>query len=97
MNDQPALVDIEQWLARPAWMARAACRGMAARDDVFFPPRGEATGPAKAICRGCPVRFDCLDYAMINGERHGIWGGLSERERRRLRRRGYIKPEASAC
>jgi len=76
--------DVALWLRRAAWVDRSACRGV----DVnrFFPHRGEPVDTLKAICRGCPVRADCLDYAMVNVERHGIWGGLSERERRRLRR-----------
>jgi WhiB family redox-sensing transcriptional regulator len=83
---EPEPIDIRLWLQRPTWMSRAACTGLATREDLFFPARGEATGPAKAICRGCSVRADCLDFAMINGEKFGVWGGLSGRERRRLRR-----------
>jgi WhiB family transcriptional regulator, redox-sensing transcriptional regulator len=78
------VLDIAAWLARPHWMGRAACRGV--DPDLFFPERGEASHHAKAICRTCPVQGDCLDYAMINGERHGIWGGIAEGQRRRLRR-----------
>lgn len=66
------------------WTDAAACLGL--DPDLFFPERGEDVAPAKAVCAGCPVREDCLDYALDNGERHGIWGGLSERERRRIRR-----------
>lgn len=64
--------------------ALGACAGL----DLawFFPERGEPTGPAKAVCRGCPVREACLEYALAAGETFGIWGGMSERERRRLRR-----------
>ena len=54
--------------------------------DLFFPERGASTREAKEVCRGCVVRLDCLEYALVNGEKFGIWGGLSERERRRLRR-----------
>ena len=54
--------------------------------DLFFPERGASTREAKEVCRGCVVRMDCLEYALVNGEKFGIWGGLSERERRRLRR-----------
>ena len=54
--------------------------------DLFFPERGASTREAKEVCRGCVVRMDCLEYALDNGEKFGIWGGLSERERRRLRR-----------
>lgn len=72
-------------LARPAWHADAACRG---RTAAFFPGRGEwkLAEAAVAICQGCPVRDDCLDHALAEDERHGIWGGTTERERRGLRR-----------
>jgi WhiB family redox-sensing transcriptional regulator len=52
---------------------------------VFFPGRGEPAGPARQICAGCPVRQPCLDYALSYGITHGIWGGLTERDRRPLR------------
>lgn len=67
-----------------AWMADAACAGM--DPDVFHPDRGEDARPAKAICAACPVRQRCLDYALDARLKHGIWGGTSERERRRIRR-----------
>lgn len=67
----------------PDWRASAGCKG--ADPDLFFPERGESTGAAKAVCRECPVRRDCLEYALANVEKFGIWGGLSERERRRVR------------
>lgn len=66
------------------WMARAACAG--ADTNLFFPERGESTSEAKAICASCPVAGDCLDYALRTNQRHGIWGGTSERDRRRSRR-----------
>lgn len=66
------------------WMGRAACKGM--DPDLFFPDRGESTKEAKALCLGCPVVKECLDYAVRNREKQGIWGGTSERQRRRLRR-----------
>jgi WhiB family transcriptional regulator, redox-sensing transcriptional regulator len=62
----------------------ANCTGV--DPELFFPLRGESTAPAKAACRGCVVREECLEYALANGEKFGIWGGMSERERRRLRR-----------
>jgi hypothetical protein len=52
---------------------------------VFFPGRGESAGPARQVCAACPVRQACLDYAINNRITHGIWGGLTERERRALR------------
>jgi hypothetical protein len=52
---------------------------------VFFPGRGEPAEPARQICAGCPVRQPCLDYALSHAITHGIWGGLTERDRRPLR------------
>jgi WhiB family redox-sensing transcriptional regulator len=66
------------------WQERALC---AETDpEAFFPEKGGSTREAKKICTGCEVRAECLEYALGNDERFGIWGGLSERERRRLRR-----------
>ncbi len=61
-----------------------ACRG--ASDEVFFPERGASTREAKALCKVCEVKPACLNYALVAKEKHGIWGGTSERQRRRLRR-----------
>lgn len=66
------------------WTSRAECAGMDA--SLFFPERGEATKHAKATCARCPVLDQRRTYALAHREVHGIWGGLSERERRRLRR-----------
>ncbi|MDQ3978423.1 MAG: WhiB family transcriptional regulator [Actinomycetota bacterium] len=66
------------------WQIQANCLGV--DPDLFFPERGASTREAKAVCRACVVREECLEYALVNGEKFGIWGGLSERERRRLRR-----------
>ncbi|SIS02722.1 transcription factor WhiB [Williamsia sterculiae] len=66
------------------WQDRALC---AQTDpEAFFPEKGGSTREAKRICQGCEVRSDCLEYALHKDERFGIWGGLSERERRRLKR-----------
>jgi len=54
--------------------------------DVFFPEKGGSSREAKRICAQCTVQAECLEYALANDERFGIWGGLSERERRRLKR-----------
>lgn len=67
------------------WSRDAACRGMDSR--FWFPERGEITSEAKQVCGACPVREDCLDESLRNGERHGVWGGLSERQRRQIRRK----------
>lgn len=72
------------------WQLRAACRGP--ESVLFFPPshaeakidRDARERRAKAVCAGCPVRRPCLDYALRIGEQHGIWGGLTEVERRAL-------------
>ncbi|MES2092864.1 MAG: WhiB family transcriptional regulator [Actinomycetota bacterium] len=55
--------------------------------EAFFPEKGGSTRDAKKICTSCEVRTQCLEYALANDERFGIWGGLSERERRKLRKR----------
>lgn len=66
------------------WQDRALC---AQTDpDAFFPEKGGSAREAKLICRGCEVRSQCLEYALEHGERHGVWGGMSERDRRRLLR-----------
>jgi WhiB family redox-sensing transcriptional regulator len=54
--------------------------------EAFFPEKGGSTREAKRVCRSCEVRVECLEYALEHGERFGIWGGMSERERRRLER-----------
>ena len=67
------------------WQERALC---AETDpEAFFPEKGGSTREAKRVCLSCEVRTECLEYALAHDERFGIWGGLSERERRRLKRR----------
>ncbi len=83
-------LDAEQLARRAAmeaslhWRPLAACRG----DDpeLFFPGRGESTAVPQSICARCPVRVPCLEYALDANEKFGVWGGASERERRRIRR-----------
>lgn len=67
-----------------SWRDNAECKGV--NPDLFFPERGESTRPPKDWCKKCTVRQQCLDYAIENNERFGIWGGLSERERRAYRK-----------
>jgi WhiB family transcriptional regulator, redox-sensing transcriptional regulator len=68
-----------------AWQTDSLC---AQTDpEAFFPEKGGSTRDAKKICGSCEVRNQCLEYALENDERFGIWGGLSERERRKLRKR----------
>ena len=67
-----------------SWQEQALC---AQTDpEAFFPEKGGSTREAKRICVGCDVKGECLEYALGQYERFGIWGGLSERERRRLKR-----------
>lgn len=76
-----------------SWQIKAACRGP--HSEVFFPPSGserkeerlDRERAAKSICSTCPVRTDCLNYAMRIHEPHGIWGGLNEQERKQLSER----------
>ncbi len=77
------------------WFEHGACRGNTEVD--FFPTQGQSTREAKEICRTCPVKEPCLEYAMATTTQHGIWGGTSERERRRMRRSRKLaqKPSVS--
>ena len=68
-----------------SWMDLAAC---AQTDpEAFFPDKGGSSAMAKAVCMSCDVRTRCLQYALDNDEKHGIWGGLSDRQRRAIRSR----------
>lgn len=83
-----------------SWFESAACRG--ANLQLFFDPEGESPKPraqresaAKAVCAWCPVRRECLLFALETPERYGIWGGLTARERTSLKRRRRIAHRAS--
>ncbi len=76
--------DTEYDFTDTAWREHANCLGV--DPELFFPERGVSTKEAKEVCRGCEVRVECLEYAIANGEKFGIWGGRSERERRKIRR-----------
>ncbi|GAT02314.1 WhiB family transcriptional regulator [Mycolicibacterium fortuitum subsp. acetamidolyticum] len=78
LADQPQSPDEE------AWVGQAVCSQT--DPDAFFPEKGGSTREAKRICQGCPAKDACLQWAIDHDERFGIWGGLSERERRRLKR-----------
>jgi WhiB family transcriptional regulator, redox-sensing transcriptional regulator len=82
-------VDVSQLPPQPTppdhWQERAACFGI--DPDVFFPISEEEAGPALTYCRICRIREECLAWALKNGERYGVWGGLTEQQRRRLQRR----------
>ncbi|MDS2174030.1 WhiB family transcriptional regulator [Nesterenkonia sp. CL21] len=81
----PSLIPAEQIEGELAWQVDALC---AQTDpEAFFPEKGGSTRDAKKVCAACHVKQECLDYALANDERFGIWGGLSERERRKLRKR----------
>ncbi|HVM02118.1 MAG TPA: WhiB family transcriptional regulator [Acidimicrobiales bacterium] len=86
-----ALGDAEE----TTWQDQANCMGV--DPDLFFPERGASTREAKEVCRGCVVRAECLEYALDNAEKFGIWGGLSERERRRLRRARTLARRSGAA
>lgn len=69
------------------WTDSAICRQT--DPEAFFPDQGGSTLEAKRVCMGCDVRAECLDYALRNNERFGVWGGTSERERRKLLGKAY--------
>jgi len=75
---------VEEDKSALAWQSNALC---AQTDpEAFFPEKGGSTREAKRVCAKCDVRAECLEYALEHDERFGIWGGMSERDRRRLRR-----------
>ena len=77
----PARVWLPVLTAEP-WHEDALC---AETDpEAFFPDKGGSSAAAKAVCAACTVSADCLDWALVHGERFGIWGGLSERQRRKV-------------
>ena len=85
-------VSFSEVYADVEWQDLGNCLGV--DPDLFFPERGQSTREAKDVCMGCVVRIQCLDFALANNERHGVWGGLNERERRReRRRRAALSPE----
>lgn len=87
MSDMLRLVASEE-IDEMGWQEKALC---AQTDpEAFFPEKGGSTREAKKVCLSCEVRSECLDYALKNDERFGIWGGLSERERRRIRRASAV-------
>lgn len=79
----------------PAWVVEGSCVGL--NPELFFPVNGSSstTPVAKRVCADCVVRIECLTYALENGLEHGIWGGLTELERRRLRRPDVPLTEAA--
>jgi len=75
-------------IEKEIWYTKANCAGV--DPDLFFPERGASVREAKAVCNACAVREECLEYALKTGERFGIWGGMSERERRKLRKQRHV-------
>ena len=89
MYTSPDLIHGRQEVREPEredWRDDAECVRHPGEVD-FFPERGESVRAAKAVCAQCPVKTECLEYAMQWNHLSGVWGGLSERERRQLRRR----------
>jgi WhiB family transcriptional regulator, redox-sensing transcriptional regulator len=72
---------------RPSWMALANCRDAGPRVMHPVKERGPEVEAAKRVCRGCDVQAECLAHAITAGEPFGVWGGFTEKERRKLRRR----------
>ena len=64
------------------WRQQAACQGL--DPEIFYPETDEEAGPAKAVCDQCAVRSTCLEHALGSRERDGVWGGATEKERRRI-------------
>lgn len=75
----------EHLINREPWQAEGTCNQV--DPEIFFPEKGQSTRDAKRVCANYPVTAECLEYALVNGERFGIFGGYSERERREMRRR----------
>lgn len=85
LDDQGVLTELFDVTGEQDWQERALC---AQTDpEAFFPEKGGSTREAKRICQVCEVKDACLEYALAHDERFGIWGGLSERERRKLKKR----------
>jgi WhiB family transcriptional regulator, redox-sensing transcriptional regulator len=83
------------FVRRTSWMSRSACKR--ADPELFFPSAADAAGPvrareAKAVCARCQVRGDCLAYALATRQKHGVWGGTTEDERRTMTRRNHRVP-----
>lgn len=67
-----------------AWRRHSACRGL--DPEIFYPETDEEAEPAKQVCAQCSVQQTCLEYALAGREKEGVWGGATERERRRILR-----------
>lgn len=71
-------------LTNQTWRQLSACRGV--DPGIFYPPDDDDADAAKAVCDACSVRQPCLEYALATREREGLWGGATEKERRRILR-----------
>jgi WhiB family redox-sensing transcriptional regulator len=90
MDAQPVvalLIAVFEW-EQAEWIEQARCRGV--DPELFFPARGASTTESKAICAQCPVAAECLEYSLKHGEKFGIWGAKSERERREIRKQRKV-------
>ena len=76
------------------WMARGNCRNFP--PAMFFPSDGAGVERARAICAKCPVTSECLEYALTEHIDHGVWGGCSERERRRIAKRRRLEVRSAS-
>jgi WhiB family transcriptional regulator, redox-sensing transcriptional regulator len=85
MNMEPMVPPLHTEDAATAWMAEGNCRLYP--PATFFPSDGVGVDKARKICAGCPVAGACLEYALEHRIDHGVWGGCSERERRRILKR----------
>ena len=97
VTDDPEYLPLgvyDEVFSREDWMQYGECVGI--DPDLFFPARGEDVTAAKRVCAGCMVKDACLDYALRRGEKHGVWGGYSERERRTMRRSIRVQARAFA-
>jgi WhiB family transcriptional regulator, redox-sensing transcriptional regulator len=96
MDPSSSFPDLAELLRKPVWMESAACKGMST--DTFISSRTRPLYTAKAVCSECPVRVECLGYAMDDDSCVGVWGGTSTVERRSMRhdtRPGARRPGAS--
>lgn len=90
VEDLGILAELFTEVIEEDWQERALC---AQTDpEAFYPDKGGSVREAKRICQGCDVRAECLEYALAHDERFGIWGGMSERERRKLKKRAAATP-----
>lgn len=83
---------------REPWRDQAACRELGVPTAAFFPPRGQRPDRARGVCAGCPVRAECLDFALRSRDHHGVFAGTTDKDRRPLarERRGVERRERAS-